>query len=484
MDNRKERPMRRKLSGRRGRMLIAILTLTACLLIGGTTQAYAAESNVSRYGGEDRYETAVEISKKTFPGTADTVVLAYGGRFSDSLSGSGLAGITTASPLLTDIDTLPAVTATEITRLSPSKVYVLGGTAAISEGVTEQVRALPSKPEIVRLAGLDRYATARIIAEEIIRLGGSTTEAYIACGASFADSAILSSFSASQTVPILLADDEGLSAEAAAFIEANAISDVTIAGGTAAVPSQTEAQLATLGVANVKRHGGTDRYDTCEKLVTALIDKYDLTVFLIGVAVGESDRFADALTGGTSAGIRGGVVVISPSDSSDFVTRVVVTLSGGGKPLIEIYGKEGALSQTIEQDLAVVVSRPNPHDPMADCLPGDAYLVIREDGKLYHHGIVPATEEYLYAVSKQFAFGRPAKEVFEQMLNIDFKGFDFEEFNSNIRSRDDYRGDYEFGKLSILYNCYRYVVHWGDGRLIQFNNNSNIDFTVDDLIFE
>ncbi|MDR1089203.1 MAG: cell wall-binding repeat-containing protein [Coriobacteriales bacterium] len=368
-------------------IILATVAFAVCMALAGTTQAYAAESNVSRYGGEDRYETAVEISKKTFPGTADTVVLAYGGRFSDSLSGSGLAGITTASPLLTDIDTLPAVTATEITRLSPSKVYVLGGTAAISEGVTEQVRALPSKPEIVRLAGLDRYATARIIAEEIVALGGSTEEAYIACGASFADSAILSSFSASQTVPILLADDEGLSAEAAAFIEANAISDVTIAGGTAAVPSQTEAQLAQLGVSNVKRHGGTDRYDTCEKLVTALIDKYDLTVFLIGVAVGESDRFADALTGGTSAGIRGGVVVISPSNNSDFVTRVVITLSGGGKPRVEIYGKEGAVSTDVETDLGVVAPVPAWNDDFPRTYIGTkgGYIEVK-DGKCYVHG--------------------------------------------------------------------------------------------------
>jgi putative cell wall-binding protein len=341
--------------------LLTVLTVGLLFVVGlcgNDKSAYAAESNVTRYGGEDRYETAVEISKKAFTGTNPTAIVAYGGRFPDALAGSGLAGAVNAPILLTDLDALPAVTATELTRLAPATVYILGSTGAVSNAVAEQIAALPSQPQIVRLGGESRYETAKLIADEVVKQGGSTTEAYIAYGGTFADAASLSSFAASQKVPILLADGEGLSAASVDFIKTNGTKDVTIAGGTSAVPANTEAQLSELGVTSTTRKGGTNRYDTCEQLATGLVEKYHLTVFLIGVAIGEGDRFPDALTGGAAAGVRGGVVVISSSNDSDFVTRVVASLTSETKARIEIYGKEGAVSDTVEENLAVVAPRP------------------------------------------------------------------------------------------------------------------------------
>ncbi|MDR1088313.1 MAG: hypothetical protein LBL23_03470, partial [Coriobacteriales bacterium] len=74
--------------------------------------------------------------------------------------------------------------------------------------------------------------------------------------------------------------------------------------------------------------------------------------------IGEGDRFPDALTGGAAAGVRGGVVIISSSTESDFVTKVVTALAGENKPRVEVYGSTRALPDFVEADLSVVAPKP------------------------------------------------------------------------------------------------------------------------------
>jgi putative cell wall-binding protein len=109
--------------------------------------------------------------------------------------------------------------------------------------------------------------------------------------------------------------------------------------------------LNNLGVATINRIGGSDRCATCEQLVANLTAKYDQVgkIILIGVAIGEDNRFPDALTGGTAAGLRGDVVIISSTVDTTFASKVVVTIAQGNKVVVEIYGSHDALPSVVEK---------------------------------------------------------------------------------------------------------------------------------------
>ena len=63
-----------------------------------------------RYGGADRYATAVTVSRAAFPtgSSPDTVYVATGEAFADALSASAAAAATNGAVLLTPRDRLPA----------------------------------------------------------------------------------------------------------------------------------------------------------------------------------------------------------------------------------------------------------------------------------------------------------------------------------------------------------------------------------------
>ena len=103
-------------------------------------QAYTPGS-VTRIGGADRYVVAAGISAANFaPG--DSLYLAAGGNFPDALSGGPAAGVNQRPMLLTTTGSLPASIAAEIIRLAPTRIYVLGGPASVSDAVLNQLQTL------------------------------------------------------------------------------------------------------------------------------------------------------------------------------------------------------------------------------------------------------------------------------------------------------------------------------------------------------
>lgn len=105
-------------------------------------QALEVLSSVSpagtlRLSGNDRYETAAEVSATTWlDGEPIVVALASGTSFPDALvwGASGL-GYGSGPLLLTERDRLPDATRAELARLRPCFLVVLGGTPSVSDAV-------------------------------------------------------------------------------------------------------------------------------------------------------------------------------------------------------------------------------------------------------------------------------------------------------------------------------------------------------------
>lgn len=77
-----------------------VLSLVASISLSTAVPAFTSTGGaIERISGMDRYETAIEISKKK--SKTDSVVIASGENYSDALSGGNLAAILDGTVLLT-----------------------------------------------------------------------------------------------------------------------------------------------------------------------------------------------------------------------------------------------------------------------------------------------------------------------------------------------------------------------------------------------
>ena len=83
--------------------------------------------------GKKRYETAIQISKKSYPRTSDTVIIVNSEKIADSLSVGVLAHKINSPILLTDHDEINQSTLKEIQRLKTTNIILVGGTQSISK---------------------------------------------------------------------------------------------------------------------------------------------------------------------------------------------------------------------------------------------------------------------------------------------------------------------------------------------------------------
>ena len=96
---------------------------------------------VIRLAGANRYATAAAASAHFFD-TAETAFIATGVNFPDALAGGSSGGAFIGPLLLVPGTSLPSVVSGELLRLQPARVYVLGGTGVVSNGVVSQVSGL------------------------------------------------------------------------------------------------------------------------------------------------------------------------------------------------------------------------------------------------------------------------------------------------------------------------------------------------------
>lgn len=135
--------------------LLALFIFIPSLVVSADT------TSLVRISGSDRYQTAIEVGKREF-GKADYAIIASGENFADALVGGTLA-VQTKSPLyLTKKDSLPENLLSELKRLDPSEVYLLGGTASITEKVEKELAA---ELKVTRISGSNREKTAEKVVE-------------------------------------------------------------------------------------------------------------------------------------------------------------------------------------------------------------------------------------------------------------------------------------------------------------------------------
>lgn len=263
------------------------------------TLSTISSPSVERVYGMDRIQTSIKISQRFFP-ASKIVVVTTAETFPDSLSAVPLASALSAPILLTKPDVLVQSLKDEIARLKAEKIYIIGGTGAVSLSVETGLKSIAGVNEVVRLSGKDRYETSAKVAEELKRIRGTSFESiYIATGENFPDALSISPLAACEKSPVLLVRKDSIPEPTYAWLRINPALKIYIAGGTGAVSASLENLLKNFAV-SVERFAGTDRYDTNRMAQEVAVKKLSFSTKYFLCATGEN--FPDALSVGVVCG--------------------------------------------------------------------------------------------------------------------------------------------------------------------------------------
>ncbi len=318
--------------------LIMVFLFVMMMLPPGEVSAAA----VSRTGGADRYQTAVEISKKSWD-SAEMVVLARGDEYADALAGVPFASWFDAPILLTRGNALPDSTLREIERLEAGKVIILGGTSAVSAEVEKKLKQKSLVVE--RIGGKNRFDTAVQIAEEL----KMPDVVFLAYGFDFPDALAAASYAGAKGYPILLTDTEKIPSETETYLKKTGT--VYVVGGEQVISENIFKHLTQDLGKVAERIAGGNRYETAVELAVQL-NRYPEKMY---GATGL--EFPDAITGAVLAATEdaGILLVRDPVPES-----VKCYIQDYGVDSLSLFGQESAISKKVADSLNSIISGPPP----------------------------------------------------------------------------------------------------------------------------
>jgi putative cell wall-binding protein len=200
----------------------------------------AAGFVVRRVAGANRYSTAVALSQRGHPGFASTVYIASGTAFADAMPSGVLAAIDDGPVLLVTADGVPAVTATELRRLRPDRIVIVGGSSEVGADVELALAGFARRVE--RVAGADRFETAVALSQS--RFGPGVAAVFVMSGDRFPDALAAVGPAGRIGGPILLTQPTCLPAGVRAEINRLQPRRIVIIGGGAVLASGID-NLAT-----------------------------------------------------------------------------------------------------------------------------------------------------------------------------------------------------------------------------------------------
>ena len=290
-----------------GLALVATLTAFAGLAPFTTPGAGAAENYTQiRYDGVDRFDTAALIAAAIAEATP-TAVLARADDYPDALVGSYVASNDDSPILLTQTNSVPQRTLSALENEGVTDIILLGGPAAISQAVQNQLTN--EGYTVSRIQGATRYHTAMNIAragDTIGSIDGQPT-ALVSSAVNFPDALSGAPLSFAANLPSLLvprtlsgpAVERQYLDETIATMNELGIQRIFILGGPAAVDQQVEAHLVSAGF-DVARLQGANRGATSVEIFEFGMDEGIYTNRRFGLARG--DNFPDALAYAPLAG--------------------------------------------------------------------------------------------------------------------------------------------------------------------------------------
>ena len=208
---------------------------------------------------------AAAVSHEVFPdGEAENVVLARDTPTGDALAAGSLVGLFDTTLLLTDSKELSPITAAEIDRLGNPRVHILGGPAAVSPEIEEQLQE--AGHNVHRHAGPMQAQTAADIAgahfpDAQTAVLVRTPERESGAVAALSSALAATGLAAAQDLPVLLTDGDSLTNATEAYLEGSLIQRIIVVGSEEEMTSNVTSRIRELGVDWI-RWAGDNRFST------------------------------------------------------------------------------------------------------------------------------------------------------------------------------------------------------------------------------
>ncbi|AKN33941.1 cell surface protein [Clostridium carboxidivorans P7] len=186
---------------------------------------------VTRLGGVDRYDTAIQIAGKL--GKSNEVALINSNDFRDGMSISAIAAAKGMPVIPVDTYSMPASVSKYLQGYKKAdQIYVVGGQDKISDSV------ISGLPNIKRIGGGDIYSSNIGVVNAF--LGELKTDTiYISSAKDFPDSLGASALAPKTTSPIIFVDSP-MSYATQNFLKSHIVNNIKVLGGPGAVSYESE----------------------------------------------------------------------------------------------------------------------------------------------------------------------------------------------------------------------------------------------------
>lgn len=318
--------------------------------------------------GEDRYKTAVEISKAGWNIT-NKALLVNENSLSDALCASPLADEYDAPILLTDKEDINEDTLEELIRLEVKEITIIGSEDIVSKSQEEQLIELGFKVE--RIGGVDIYDTSLQVGyrlKELYREKGNVGKktVFLANGVKgLADATSVSSPAGIKDAVILYINGTNLNG-VKSYIETSC-DEVYLIGGANVISQGIENELKNTTNKSIKRLSGVDRKDTNTKVIREFFPNKEVNkIYVAKDGMGDSSQLVDGLTLGSLASKNNSPVVLASENLASSQKIMIhgkdikeVVQVGGGKNSTPYAQTVGIVNKELKLDEEYNMKLPN-----------------------------------------------------------------------------------------------------------------------------
>ena len=263
--------------------LLNVRTVHLIVLIGGetaispTVHASLAKAeplaDIKRITGRSRVDTAARAARLALEGTREqnaVLIVANGWSPPDiGVAATLAARLPYSAVVYTEAGKLPAESRQLIADMTPRSVLVVGGTAAVSPAVEDEIREVAPSASLERISGSGRTHTAQLAAQYLAAISApvaaSERVVIVASGWSPPDIGVAAALSARTPGALVAYTAPGmLPGETEELIRLVQPGLVRIIGGTNAIPTAVQNEIAALlpSGARTRRTSGQTRIHT------------------------------------------------------------------------------------------------------------------------------------------------------------------------------------------------------------------------------
>ncbi|MCI9978440.1 N-acetylmuramoyl-L-alanine amidase [Clostridioides difficile] len=313
---------------------------------------------ITELTGSDRYETAVKISKEGWKNGSDKVIIISGDVSIDGIISTPLATTYNAPILLVEKNNVPDSVKSELKRLNPKDVIIIGDENSISKTSANQIKTAVNASQ-TRLSGSNRYETSLLIAKEIDK-NHDVDKVYItnATGGEV-DALTIAAKAGQDEQPIILTDKDSITNNTYKWLESEDLQSAYFIGGPQMISTNVINKINDITKDSVtnNRVYGADRHETNANVIKKFYTEDELEAVLVA----KSDVLVDALAAGPLAANLKSPILITPKTYVSAYHKENLEAKSANK----VYKIGGGLTSNVMNSIAASLSKHNttPTDP-------------------------------------------------------------------------------------------------------------------------